>query len=78
MSCVIVNSRWRFGFFAFVTAMVAMWFFVGTAQWNDAKDQRNKMRRHNAKLRERVTVLEQQIVINPNKTVVKKVALPYP
>lgn len=53
-----MNRRWRTAFFAFVVGMIGMWFFSSLAQWNDSKDQRNDIRRHNKKLRERTSTLE--------------------
>lgn len=56
----------RVPFAMFVVALIGMLWFVSQGKWNDAKDQRNKMRRFNATLRERVIVLEQQLTVDPN------------
>lgn len=55
----------RMPFLLFVVALIAMLCFVGQGKWNEAKDQRNKMRRYNATIRERVTVLEQRLTTDP-------------
>ena len=59
-------KHWRVPFAVLVMALIGMWWFVGAEDWNSGKDQRNKMRRYNATLRERVTVLEQRLTTEPN------------